>query len=205
MYTNSAPATVIILKRPVAPFEEIRQERKAGRLDRPEQIYERFVQPLEGQMIRSVWQVLRDPDDAEDALQDSLAVIWKRLKRISRHPNPRALVLRICLDVAHDKLRRKLRRERRESTSPVSLNVPDSAPGPEARVSGQESRSEVLRAIGHLSRNQGTAFLMRVVQEQSYQDIARALGCAEQTARTHVARARGALRRLLPDLAPASE
>jgi RNA polymerase sigma-70 factor (ECF subfamily) len=174
-------------------------------LDKPEELYERFVQPVEGQMIRSVWQVLRDPDDAEDALQDSLAVILKRLKRISRHPNPRALILRICLDVAHDRLRRKLRRERRESTSPVSVQIPDPAPGPAARVAGQEKQSEVLRAIGHLSRNQGTAFLMRVVHEQSYQDIAQALGCGEQTARTHVARARNALRRLLPGLAPTSE
>jgi DNA-directed RNA polymerase specialized sigma24 family protein len=43
---------------------------------------------------------------------------------------------------------------------------------------------------------------MRVVEEQPYAVVARALGCAEITARIHVMRGRSRLRRLLAPLAP---
>ena len=46
-------------------------------------LYQRIIQPLEEQMIRSIWRIVRNADDADDVLQDALAVIWKRLDRIS--------------------------------------------------------------------------------------------------------------------------
>ena len=39
--------------------------------------------------------------------------------------------------------------------------------------------------------------LMRFVQEQPYSAVAQALNCSEATARTHIARGRSRLRRLL--------
>ena len=40
--------------------------------------YERLIAPIENRMIRCVWRIVRDPDDAEDALQDALLTVWKR-------------------------------------------------------------------------------------------------------------------------------
>ncbi|MBZ5544338.1 MAG: hypothetical protein LAO07_11760, partial [Acidobacteriia bacterium] len=67
---------------------------------RPE--YERLIAPIEDRMIRSVWRIVRDPTDAEDALQDALLTVWKRWGPVRRHPNPHALALRICINAAHD-------------------------------------------------------------------------------------------------------
>lgn len=162
--------------------------------------YERFIRPIEDRMMRSVWRVLGDPDEAEDALQEALATIWKRLGRIRRHPNPHALILRICANAAYDALRRRTRR--RHAFVPVPGDLEDDSRSAAEEVIGREQRDEVLRAVGRLSRKQAAAILMRAVQEQSYRNIAQALGCSEATARTHVARARARLRQLLSHLLP---
>ena len=181
-------------------MQNARRKRKVVGLEKAEEWYDRLVRPVEGQMIRSVLRVLRDPDDADDALQEALTMICKRLKRIKCHPNPQALILRICIDAAHDRMRRKLHQRRHRSLEPVCDQTVDPAPGTVERISRQEVRAEVLRAIGRLPRRQATAFLLRVVEEQSYRSIAQALGCRENTARTHVIRARDALKNMLAGL-----
>ncbi len=164
--------------------------------------YERLIRPVENQMIRSVWRILRDPDDADDAFQDALTTIWKRLGRIRRHPNPQALILRICVDAAYDVLRRRFRRVRREASETVLNHSADPTPSAAEQLSRSEQRTEILSAIAKLSRKQARAILMRVVHEQPYEHIAQALGCSEATARTHASRARARLCELLPDLTP---
>ena len=164
--------------------------------------YERLIRPIEHKMIRSVWRILRNPDDADDALQDALEAIWKRLDRIDRHPNPHALILRICANTAYDTLRRRLRRSRHENNSPPPGHLEQPTPSAPDRLASYEAQEQIFRAVGQLPRNQATAFLMRALHEQSYQEIAQALGCSEVTARTHVTRARTRLRKLLARLAP---
>jgi RNA polymerase sigma-70 factor (ECF subfamily) len=166
--------------------------------------YESLIQPIEDQMIRSVWRIVRDPDDFNDAFQGALATIWKHVSRIRRHPNPHALILRICVNAAYDVLRRKARRRRREALEAITANLPDPAPSVAERLQNKEKRAEIFRAISQLPRNQAEAILMRFAQELSYSDIAQALGCSEVTARTHVSRARAWLCKRLAHLAPHS-
>ena len=83
---------------------------KSERTEKQRQnVYENLIGPIEQQMMRSVWRITRDPDDADDALQEALERIWTRLSRIQRHANPRALILRICVNAAYDVLRRNAR------------------------------------------------------------------------------------------------
>lgn len=167
---------------------------------RPE--YERLIAPIEDRMIRSVWRIVRDPDDAEDAFQEALLTIWKRWVHVRRHPNPHALVLRICINSAHDMLRRKARRLRWQEAGAIPEDIPDPTPSVIQGISGAEQSAQVLRAIRYLSKNQAMAILMHVVEEIPYGDIAAAMDCREVTVRKHVARARVKLRSLLSHLIP---
>ena len=76
--------------------------------------YERLIKPIEDRMIQTAWRITRDPDEADEAFQKALLVIWKRFGRISKHPNPHALILRICANSACDVLRQSAGRRRRE-------------------------------------------------------------------------------------------
>lgn len=164
--------------------------------------YESLIRPIEEKMIRSVWRIVRDPDDFEDAFQEALATVWKRLDKIRRHPNPQALILRICVNAAYDVLRKKARLRRREALAEIPENIPDQTPSTVERLAGEGDQREILAAIGQLPRAQAEAVLMRFVQEMSYPEIAQALGCTESAARQSIFRARGRLGALLAHLAP---
>jgi RNA polymerase sigma factor (sigma-70 family) len=171
-------------------------------MDDPHRDYEQLIAPIQTQMIQSVWRITGRQEDAEEAFQEALMSIWKRWWSIRRHPNPRALILRICANAAYDVVRARIRQQRQQEPGPLPEDVPDSTQPVLERLSGQEQESAVFEAIGHLSRNQGQAFLMRVVQELSYGEIAAALNCREVTVRKHLARARAKLRVLLSPLIP---
>jgi RNA polymerase sigma-70 factor (ECF subfamily) len=154
-------------------------------------------------MFRSIWRITRVAEDAEDALQESLTVIWKRQARIAQHPHPEALMLRICVDCACDALRARMRRGSRETVLVDSDAVRAEDQPVDGRLIAQEVRDDVARALLQLPRRQATAAVMRHVLDLSYEEIGGALGCSEATARVHAARAGKKLSRLLAHLAPA--
>jgi RNA polymerase sigma factor (sigma-70 family) len=163
--------------------------------------YDALILPIQDQMLRSIWRITRVAEDAEDALQESLTVIWKRRARIERHPCPRALILRICVHCACDVLRAQLRRGSRETTltDPNALHAEGCSV--DERLRNEELHDDIARALVRLSSRQATAVVMRHVLELSYEEIGGALGCSETTARVHVNRACEKLSRLLAHLA----
>jgi RNA polymerase sigma-70 factor (ECF subfamily) len=162
--------------------------------------YDAFLAPMESRMLRAVWRIVRNPDLVQDTVQDALAVIWRCREKIRLHPNPQALMLKITTDVSYDALRRSLRLQQREQ--PVEEGeaaLPFHAP-PAMQIETDRLGEEIRAAIARLPRKQAMAVLMRLVHEQPYPSVARALGCSEPTARIHVMRGRARLRRLLSRL-----
>lgn len=166
--------------------------------------YDQLIRPFEEQMLQSIGRVVRDADRAEEALQDAVTKLWGGRARLASHPNPRAYVLSVCLSVAHDALRKLKRQEAARAVMLSEARSRSGSPEPSAGVEARELEDEVLTALSKLSSQQATAVLLRLMHEQSYADVAAALDCSEVTARTHVARGREALSRLLAHLAPAS-
>lgn len=164
--------------------------------------YERIIRPIEQQMMRAVWRVTQDADDADDAFQEAMTQIWQRLPRIRAHPNPQALVLRICANAACDLLRRKSRRDHHEQSAPDVERLDAPTPDVAALILKDERREEVKAAIARLPERQATAVTMRFLLCCSYEEVAQALDCAEATARVHTARALSRLRELLAHLNP---
>jgi RNA polymerase sigma-70 factor (ECF subfamily) len=176
--------------------------------------YDRFIRPNEGQMTRVVWRIVRDPEDAEDTLQDALSTIWKKRGLVCVHPNPRALILKICINAAYDTLRKRSRRRKHEEPTTLHLytqqedkpglthSLAASHTGALDKLVQKETEGEILEAIGRLPRKQAVAVLMRIVREQPYEVIAQAMGCSESTVRIHVARGRARLNKWLAHLNP---
>ncbi len=162
--------------------------------------YDALIRPIQDQMFRSIWRITRVAEDAADALQESLTIIWKRRARIERHPRPQALILRICVNCACDVLRARLRRRSQEKAliDPNLLAAKDCPV--EQQVDRQELRDDISRALLRLPSQQAMAVAMRYLLELPYAEIGDALGCSETTARVHVNRAHKRLSRLLAHL-----
>jgi DNA-directed RNA polymerase specialized sigma24 family protein len=109
--------------------------------------YERVIGPIEDRMIRSVWRITRTTQDAEDAMQNALMVIWKCRGRIDQHASPQALVLKICIDAACDVARRRARRRRKVEPHDPSDKLVDGAQSPWEELAQKELSLEILTAI----------------------------------------------------------
>lgn len=155
--------------------------------------YDRVIRPIEDRMIQTVWRILRDADDADDAMQNALTQLWKKRRVVFAHPNPQALVLRLCANAAYDVLRRRVRLKQRTVAMEPAHEPVHTKPDPLNQLIQRERHEQVMHWISQLSCNQATAVLMRLVQQVSYEDIAEALGCTEATARVHVTRGRSRL------------
>jgi len=153
--------------------------------------YRQFIEPIEDRMIRSVWRITRDVQDAEDAMQDALVQIWKLRNRLGSHASPQALILKICIDAACDITRRRTRQRRRQEPQRPDAQQPvDSARPPWEELEQQELAQQVLAAIHHLAHRQAVAITLRVLEELPYGQVAAAMECSEATVRKHVERAR---------------
>jgi RNA polymerase sigma factor (sigma-70 family) len=159
--------------------------------------YDLLVRPMEGRMMRTVWRIVRHREAAEDALQDALAVIWKKRDAVARHPKPEALILRIAVTAAYDALRKSRRRLRHETAGMAGERADADAPPVTKALEDRDLRAAILGAIACLPRRQATAVILHIVEEQSYEEVARAMGCSASTARVHVLRGRAGLVRML--------
>ncbi len=163
----------------------------------PDDFYGRFIEPIEDRMIRSVWRITRDAQDAEDAMQTALLVIWKRRNRVAGHAAPPALILKICANAAYSIARRHARDRRRTGPPDHGDEPVDLVRAPWLELARREMSDELLAAIHRLSRRQAVAVTLRVFEELPYEQIAAAMNCAEVTARKHVERARRQLQVVL--------
>ena len=164
--------------------------------------YEQMIAPIERQMMRSIWRIVRHPEAAEDTMQDALTIIWKKLDRICVHPNPHAFILKICVNAAYDTLRRTRRIRQREESAEIQEFPGDSQTNGPEQLEKKNVEVEILEAIRRLPRKQATAVLMRIIQDQSYNSIAQVLNCSEVTVRTQVSKGRARLSQWLSHLSP---
>jgi RNA polymerase sigma-70 factor (ECF subfamily) len=163
--------------------------------------YTRYIEPIEDQMIGVIWRVLRDPDESDDALQNALTKIWAKRRAVFEHPNPKALILRICINSAYDMLRRRVRDKHDLQALRERITDLTDRSGTDVLID-EEVREQIMAQIARLPRKQAVAALMRLVDSMPYAEIAQALGCSETTARVHVTRSRTRLRERLGHLGP---
>ncbi len=175
------------------PLYALTQEWEMARAD---DLFEKLVNPIENRMIGVVWRIVHDPVEAEDVFQEVLAVIWAKLSRIERHPNPHAYILRICVTKSYDALRKRSRRRRYELVL-ESIKNKILPLYPNELLEGFDQRAAMREAIALLPQKQGQAILLRAMEGQPYSFIGSVLGCSETTARSHFSKGKARLKKIL--------
>lgn len=145
-------------------------------------------------MVNSIWKILRDPEDTDDVVQEVLMTILKKMNRIRRHPNPTALILRMCINGALNHVRRNRNRRRAHEALSTHPAIAAHGPNPREALTLQEQQSNVLAALESLPRRQAESITLLAVEGLSYPEIAEAMGCRKSTVRALVSKARKRLR-----------
>jgi len=120
---------------------------------------------------------------AEDQVAEAFARAWASWRKVSRHPAPRAWVVRTALNTGASWWRRRARE--------LPLADHDVAAPGSART-GLDAA--VLTALRRLPARQREVIVLRVFLDLDIETTARQLGIAPGTVRAHLSRAVTALR-----------
>lgn len=151
---------------------------------------ERLVAAQQRRLFHIALAILRDPAEAEDAVQECFLVAWRRWDTVREEDKGESWLTTIC--VRHCIRRRTGLRRWSLGTSDASLAAPDH-PRFEGRL------VDLDRAQGRLSPQQRAALVLCYHHGFSADQCAVLMGLSPGTVRSHLARALATLRKEMSD------
>jgi RNA polymerase sigma-70 factor (ECF subfamily) len=133
--------------------------------------------------LRTVLAAVREVDQAQDLVAEAFARAWASWRKVSRHPAPRAWVVRTALNLSVS----SWRRQRRELPL-TDHDAPARGPAP----SGVDT--ELAAALRRLPTRQRQVVALRIFLDLDTAQTAEVLGIAPGTVTAHLTRALAALR-----------
>jgi RNA polymerase sigma-70 factor (ECF subfamily) len=157
-----------------------------------EAIVDRYKRPLFVMLTRMVG----DRHAADDLLQECFVRLWRHIDGLDESEPLYGLLRRTAVNLGLNHLRgRARRRTAMESAAREMAGAPADAE-PEAGGAGETSLA-VREALSEMPEDQRACLVLRVQEELSYSEIARATGVAVGTVMSRLSRARTALRERL--------
>jgi RNA polymerase sigma-70 factor (ECF subfamily) len=144
---------------------------------------------------RYAFRMLGNAADAEDALQDTFVRAYRSLARCTRPDRLGPWLFGILVNRCRTHAARRARRQATLLTDEMALA--DAAVN--AAAEDAEWHDAIQRALAQLSPDRREAFLLRHVEDLSYEDMEHLTGVRAATLRMRVLRAREELRRLLTE------
>jgi RNA polymerase sigma-70 factor (ECF subfamily) len=152
-------------------------------------------------VYRAAFNILRQQQDAEDALQRCFQRAFTNLARFRGDSTFSTWLTRIAINEALMMLRQRrtntsiseTRREDPESSA--VLNLCDGTPSPEQTAAQNELCSALTQAISRLRKSLRTVVLLRDLQELTSEETARHLGLSVAAVKARIFHARRRLRR----------
>jgi RNA polymerase sigma-70 factor, ECF subfamily len=149
------------------------------------------------ELSRSLFRLLRNWEDAQDAAQTAFLKCWKARTNLDTVRDPRAWLFRAGWNAALD-LRRKRAARQAVPVDAFGGNLPDSDESAADEVLHRERLERLRAALVELPATEREVFLLRQRTGRTYEEIAQQLGEPVGTMKT---RMRSALRKLRGQLA----
>ena len=153
-----------------------------------------FYRRSADECLRAVLVSVGDLDTAQDLVNEAFARAWASWRTVSRHPAPRAWVVRTALNANISRWRRR----RRE----ISVSDPGTVADPPvaAGAAGGAVDPRIMAALMRLPARQRQVVALRLVLDLDTGRTAEVLGIAPGTVMAHMGRAIAALREdLMPE------
>ena len=162
-----------------------------------------LVMPHRDGILRLTQRILRNREDAEDAVQTAFLFALRNLDGFQGRSRFSSWLTRIALNAAFMRLRSSRRRsetsldEMFERDTAAKFQVADARPTPEQQCSAQEFRLLFNKALHRLGPIYADVLHLFHVQELSAKEVARILGVPVGTVKARLHRARSRLSRHL--------
>lgn len=168
--------------------------------------FEELVRGHGGRMLRVAKRLLRNEEDARDAVQDAFLAVVRSVARFEGGSRLATWLHRITVNAALMKLRAEGRRPEEENIEPLlprfradGHQIESSVPwrGADAALEEAELQQLVHEAVDRLPEAYRLVLLLRDIEELTPEETAEALGVPKNVLKVRLHRARQALRTLL--------
>ena len=161
-------------------------------------LFEVLVRRHDARVYRAARAILRDEDEAEDAMQAAWVRAYQHLGEWQGASSFSTWLLRIVANEALGRLRRRSRLVSVDDDEDGGGATMDPrAEDPEERAAAHETIRLLERAVDALPAPYRSVYVLREVEQLSTAETAEALGLGEEAVKVRLHRARGMLRRAL--------
>jgi len=190
-----------------AVASEIKALVSAGEREAARDRFGALVTLLQRRGVRIAYHYLRDPADADEAVQDAFVKVFLHIEQYRDELSFDVWFMRILVNACLDRLKSRTRQQRWLS-SPLDQNyegrpveqAPGAEPSSEHKLLVRERWSQVLEAVAALPDRQRLVFTLSHLDERTAAEISEATGMSPATVRVHLFRAIRKLRAVLGDL-----
>lgn len=165
-----------------------------------QRFYEPLVRAYEPEARRVALGILRDPDAAHDAVQESFIKAYRAIDRFELGRSFRPWFLQILRNHCRDMLRRRKAGFEVQRMSAVMAERLASSSSPEADQRRTEAKELLWRGLGQISADHREVLVLKELEGLNYAEIAGSLGIPEGTVASRLYHARRALKEALEEL-----
>jgi RNA polymerase sigma-70 factor (ECF subfamily) len=156
-------------------------------------------------IFRLAYRMTGNEEDAEDVVQETFLKAYRQIDRYEARCSFSTWLYRIASNCSLDLIRkRKLREHKRQRAQDpdqdVLVSIPAATPGPDRELYSSQISEGVNAALGELSTQERTAFVLRHFEGLSIEEIGLALGTGTNATKHSIFRAVQKLRRSLEPL-----
>ena len=167
-----------------------------------------LLEPLRDSLYRFVLRNIWHRDQVSDVLQEAVMIAWRQFHKFEQGTNFRAWMYKIVLNTLY-RINRKTSRTREVKFDPDIFDAEDVIAKETAWASILDDPERVMQALddrvvtalNSLAPVERQCFLLRLLEDFSYKEIAEQLDLPLGTVMSHVYRARMKLRERLATLA----
>jgi RNA polymerase sigma-70 factor (ECF subfamily) len=179
--------------RAMAAVDDVVSAAQAG----PPEAFQKLHALYSKRLYRTIVVMTKNPQDAEDALQDTFLRAYLAIQTFEGRSNIYSWLTRIAINSALMILRKKHARaevlfdpQPDPQLETLSVEVRDSAPNPEEAYDLDQRQLKTLRAIRRLHPHLRAAIRMQLMHGWSVREISRALNISEAAVKSRLHRAR---------------
>ncbi len=148
-------------------------------------------------LYRVAYSVLRQAEDAEDAVQEAFLRALRHSEMLGEVRNHRVWLIRIVWNIVLDRKRRAKTRPETDDVDELTRVLPASGMTAEERAVAAQHHARVLGLVETLPDKEREVLMLSAFEELSSVEIASVLGITESSVRSRLFRARNLMADLL--------
>jgi RNA polymerase sigma-70 factor (ECF subfamily) len=148
-------------------------------------------------LYRVAFSVLRNPSDAEDAVQETFLRVLRHRNDLGEIRDHRVWLVRIVWNIVLDRKRRAKTRPETDDVDEVARVLPSNGLSAEQRAAAAQHHAHVLRCVERLPAKEREVLVLSAFEELTSVEIASVLSITESSVRSRLFRARNLMAELL--------